>query len=381
VKPLFVHRAGERMTVASEASILSDLFGLGYSSEALDEYSVFRGPIFTDSYFQDVRCVTPGTCEVTGTFFEPLTALGHPYRENQTIAEIKSKITSSICSRLVADAPVGLLFSGGIDSNILRALAPVKLSCFTGGMSGDYDVEFARRRAPELGIEDLTIIEVGEREFRERFHAMVELRKEPLSVPNEVILSFLAEAWAKRGGKVLISGEGADEFFAGYDRIFSWAAQIEAFDLDGFIDRYCYIERHLVPDYIKNKIRTFFDEVEHLSPFEAVRYFFVKKHLPVLFRRLDFALMYSGVEGREPLASTALFEFAMSFGPATLLVEGLGKMPLRELAAEEISPDLAFAKKVGFPVDLGRIFGKSPSSSRHENYEIWRNANLKALEC
>ena len=67
---------------------------------------------------------------------------------------------------------------------------------------------------------------------------MIELRKEPLSVPNEVILSFLAGEWSQRGGKVLLSGEAADELFAGYDRIYSWAFQKQEFDTKQFLEHY-----------------------------------------------------------------------------------------------------------------------------------------------
>ena len=381
VKPLFIHKEDGYMTVASEASIISDLFGLPYADAAMEEYHVFRAPVFAGSYFESISPVIPGTCIQNGTFFEPLDYFEAQYWDLARIMEeLEPTISTSIESRLVSDVPVGLLYSGGIDSNLLDCLTNGALQRFSGGFAGDYDLEFARKRQATSSAGQTTLVEVSDSAFRERFQDMVRLRKEPLSVPNEVILSFLAEEWEKRGGKVLISGEAADEFFAGYDRIFRWAFQANSFDVNKFIDLYCYVPRERVSDHLVNTIEDFFDSVGHLSPFEMVRYFFVTKHLPVLFRRLDFALMFSGVEGREPLASYSMFQLAMHCSPSDLFSGLLGKLPLRLMAAEKIDRQFAFATKVGFPVDLGRIFRGMPAGNKFQNYNIWSEENMEALQ-
>ena len=110
---------------------------------------------------------------------------------------------------MISDVPVGLLYSGGIDSNIINQYSSVELNRYTGGFPGDYDMEFAKNSTAKSNI-----IKVNRDEFIDRFNSMIEIRKEPLSVPNEIILSFLAGAWSKTGGKVLLSGEAADELFA-----------------------------------------------------------------------------------------------------------------------------------------------------------------------
>ena len=110
-----------------------------------------------------------------------------------------------------------------------------------------------------------------------------------------------------------------------------------------------------------------------------VRYFFVKKHLPILFRRLDFSLMFSGIEGREPLASLNMFLLALKCNPNDLFKGALGKLPLRNLAKELISEEFAFSTKVGFPVDLGLIFREVPSKDKYENYQVWYDENIGAF--
>jgi asparagine synthase (glutamine-hydrolysing) len=123
----------------------------------------------------------------------------------------------------------------------------------------------------------------------------------------------------------------------------------------------------------------FFNNLKPLSVFEMVRQFFVKKHLPVLFRRLDFSLMHSGIEGREPLASLELYKLALKFNPADLFKNSVGKYPLRYVATKLINKEFAFRSKVGFPVDLKEVFYGSISQNRAENYSIWCNKNLEKI--
>ena len=380
VKPLFVHKVGGSLTVASEASVISDLFELPYSSRSLEEYRAFRSPVFEGSYFEGIESISPGTCLKGGVYFEPLDEFNNDYLPPAEISpKLERAIAKSIQSRLVSDVPVGLLFSGGIDSNLINEICDIRLQRFTGGFAGDYDFESARLGNAGISPNKSTLVEVSDEAFKTRFFDMVQLRKEPLSVPNEVILSFLAERWANSGGKVLISGEAADEFFAGYDRIFKWAAEVDNFSVDSFLEYYCYVPLTEISEALYKRVEDFFRPLAGLGAFEMVRYFFVKKHLPILFRRLDFALMFAGVEGREPLASYSMFKIALKYGPKDLFRDELGKLPLRLLAEQKISTEFAFTPKVGFPVDLGRIFNGSSSKDKYDNYLIWNNENLEAI--
>jgi asparagine synthase (glutamine-hydrolysing) len=375
VKPLFVQIADGFISISSEASALSDCFDLPFNERALEEYAVFRAPVFEPSYFDRVETVAPGSCLIHGSYFDTLEYADMPRRPlEDVLPELRRAICDAIESRLIADVPVGLLYSGGIDSNLVKTLAGREFQCFTAGLDGEHDVEFARKTDTNI---HLTQISTGD--FQRRLRDMVALRKEPLSVPNEVLLSFLAEEWARRGGKVLLSGEAADEFFAGYDRIFLWAYEAEAFDVNGFLERYAYVEFPEIPEWIVEKTKDFFDALGDLDPFAKVRQWFLKIHLPILFRRLDFGLMYAGIEGREPLARLDIFKLAMQIDPADFFARGVGKYPLRLIAAAELGDGFAFATKVGFPIDLKQMYCGETSRDRADNYRIWRAANLKEL--
>ena len=108
-----------------------------------------------------------------------------------------------------SDAKIGLLLSGGIDSNLIRKIIP-KTDYFCGGFKNDFDYEYLKKR--NLKIE---FTKVNEKVFLKRLRKLIFLRGEPLSVPNEVVLSLIANRAKRKKIKVLMSGEGADEFFGG----------------------------------------------------------------------------------------------------------------------------------------------------------------------
>jgi asparagine synthase (glutamine-hydrolysing) len=376
VKPLNFIQSGSTISISSEASVLSDLFNKDYSPEALEEYRVFRAPILSDTYFKDIKVVQPGECLINGKYFDSLSYIPEVHSDmSSLLPELCDIIDQSIASRMISDVPVGLLFSGGIDSNLIASHLEKDIPRFTGGLGDGFDMKFAKSM-----IDDNShIVDVSNNQFMQRLKEMIKLRKEPLSVPNEVILSILAEDWANRGGKVLLSGEAADELFAGYDRIFYWALNTRFFNLDEFLNLYAYVPLSDINNRIKQQLEYFFESLSGLSPFEKVRQFFIKKHLPVLFRRLDFALMYGGIEGREPLASFGIFKLALMFRPSDLFTTSLGKYPLRKIVSASLGNDFAFRQKVGFPVDIKEIYLGIKSADRFENYTTWCSLNEEEI--
>jgi len=370
VKPLFYYKRNQYMTVSSEPSTLKNIFSLKVNEEAINEYLLVRAPIFKGSFFQGIESLEPGRCLMNGTYFDVASELSGEYVE-VPLVELDEAVSISIKSRLVSDVKVGLLLSRGIDSNLIRSKHDFA-SLYTIGFPGDEDLNYLN----SLNLPNLAIHTSNPEEYKQHFEELLNLRQEPMSVPNEVLLSKVGLNAASEGVKVLLSGEGADEFFAGYDRVFQWASRTPKFNLDEFLIYYCYspVNKNTA---IYDSFRLIFESVVLPNAFEYVRWFFIKYHMPILFRRLDFSLMSAGIEGREPLANSHLFNVAKKMGPAQLLGDRLGKTPLRQLSIKPYGEKFAFESKVGFPVDLKAIYGdKSDSTS----YDIWFRKNREILK-
>lgn len=369
VKPLFFSSEQEISCISSEPAAIQRILRLPVNPQSIEEYRVARAPIFQGSYFNGINSVNPGECKIKGQFFNLEAHFDSTY-EPVGEEELTASLTAGIQSRLVSDAPTALLLSRGIDSNLLRHLSPIE-KFYGTGFEGDEDLEYLRLRQDiDINLKACTV-----ESYRETFYNLINLRGEPLSVPNEVLLYLIAKRAKKEGVKVLLSGEGADEFFAGYDRVFCWAAN-HPFDLDVFLSLYCYQapEKNSI---LYENFHFIFNRIRELSCFERVRYFFIKYHLPILFRRLDFSLMAAGVEGREPIANMHVFKKAIKMGPDQLIGNKLGKIPLRKLVENFETPEFAYYKKIGFPVDLSKIFGSMENNS---NYQIWFEKNIEVLE-
>lgn len=367
VKPLFHYNRSELQAFSSEPAVLNKIFELGFSDDALEEYYCCRYPIFIGSYFDQLKSVEAGSCVVNGKYFSPRIRLHE--KEKLSVDLTLEAVRRGIQSRLVADAPVALLLSKGVDSNLIRNVSGIN-HFYSVGFTGDEDTNYLRTRS-DIEVE----IEICTPEiYKETFKYLREIRGEPLSVPNEVLLYIIATRAKADGFKVLLSGEGADEFFGGYDRIYSWAAKnIDNFNLSEFLELYCYQIPSADSSVIK-RFKSYFDDLTDFNTFEKVRLFFIEKHLPVLFRRLDFALMAAGVEGREPLANSWVYEYAVRLSHRDLISHDVGKVPLRELLARYEGNDFAYEKKVGFPVPINKIFAEQKKAS---DYETWFSLNLE----
>lgn len=370
VKPLFIYKNKDFISISSEPNVLANLYNLSVNTDAIQEYKYFRYPIISGSYFKSLINLTPGACLINGSFFNCHNYLAGEYEKRLSIEELENAIISSIHSRQISDAPAGLLLSGGIDSNLIRKFSSFH-SYFTAGFPDDFDLDYANNIQNEEVIKDISNPE----KFITIFNEMVKLRGEPLSVPNEVLLGSIGKIASKNGVKVLLSGEGADEFWGGYDRLYTWACKNNKFNIDEFLTLYAYGSEP-PPSIIKEKVLELIESENHYSLFELVRWFFVKFHMPILFRRLDFSLMFAGIEGREPLATPKLFKIAAKFGPEQLLNNQLGKLPLRKISEKYFGANFSYTKKVGFPVPLSSIFR---IDDNEKQYDIWFDKNLEAL--
>lgn len=136
---------------------------------------------------------------------------------------VRRVVTDSVHRHMRSDVPMCSLLSGGLDSTIIASIAAQRspgLATYCAGSPSpgveDDDLAVADVVGAALGVRH-TRVEVSRELFLERWPEMVGRLGVPLSTPNEVAIYEVARRLRRDGYKVALSGEGADEFFAGYD--------------------------------------------------------------------------------------------------------------------------------------------------------------------
>jgi len=242
IKPLFVAETRDGVAFASEAKSLRELTGpAAVDDAALQHYLVLQyvpEPATMDAHLRKIESgcsftVRPGEALVTARYFSP-TFAPVPARtdaEREALyARIADVLDDSVAKHMRADVTVGSFLSGGIDSTAIAALAKrynPDLVTFTTGFerAGYSEVDVAAESAAAIGVKHV-VRTVSESELTETLPLIVWYLDDPVADPALVPLYFVANE-ARKHVKVVLSGEGADELFGGYN-IYREASSLRA---------------------------------------------------------------------------------------------------------------------------------------------------------
>jgi asparagine synthase (glutamine-hydrolysing) len=229
IKPLYWWRRGAQLAFASELRALTPVPGFEREVDlrALESFLTFNsipGPL---TIFRDVRKLLPGhvlTLEDGEVHIRRFAAPtpADAMREGRAEAlapELRERLRDSVRAHLVADVPVGVLLSGGVDSAGLTALAaqesPAPVSTFSIGFrERSFDeLSLARRVARRYGTDHHEL--VLRPDAAELLPRLAEVFDEPLA-DSSALPTYLVSELASQHVKVVLSGEGGDELFGGY---------------------------------------------------------------------------------------------------------------------------------------------------------------------
>ena len=309
----------------------------------LGERSMFRGiQVLQPSEVLTVNLADPDL-SVSSFFYADSSAcdsLIHEGDSRDYETETRSVISESLRVHLLSDVPTCALLSGGIDSTITATLAADcvdGLRTYCAGAKGSNESDdffYARLAAEKIGSLHTEVV-VGRDDFSQLWLWMINKLGVPLSTPNEVAIYAVARKLSQNA-KVTISGEGADELFAGYEpplraalayinAVESGEAKVEPTEF--YLDSFTWIPGKIKPQVLREEIwaKAFCDDYlyrEVSSVFQRAGdgrknlqvHLDVQKHfnLTGLLRRLDTATMLASVEGRTPFADRVVAEFAAS---------------------------------------------------------------------
>lgn len=232
IKPLYYWKRGNKVAAFS-SEVKSFLSLKGFRAEVNDaaayNYLSYQYNPLEETFFKGVYKLPPGHFMAldlgTGVFeikryyhfhFKPQESL----EEGRAKEKIFETLKDSVQHHMIADVPVGSFLSGGIDSSIIATLmqeirGEKKIKTFTVGFGSVSESLEAKETAEPLGT-DHTEITVGPEEYFEALQKAVYHFDEPVADPSAIGLYFLARE-ARKEVKVVLSGEGSDEFFGGYN--------------------------------------------------------------------------------------------------------------------------------------------------------------------
>ncbi|MFX3630007.1 MAG: asparagine synthase (glutamine-hydrolyzing) [Ectobacillus sp.] len=406
IKPLFIAQEGEVVYFASEKkSILQALKDKGVNPTSLQHYFTYQYVPEPETLTADINKVKPGHYFVKELgkkisfhrYWQPyFNASGATKDEH--IQKIRDVLYDSVKVHMRSDVPVGSFLSGGIDSSIIASIAKEfnpNLLTFSVGFEreGFSEVDVAKETAEKLGVKNYSVLVTPE-EFMNEFPKIMWHMDDPLADPAAVPLYFVAKE-ARKHVTVVLSGEGSDELFGGYNiyrepsslKMFSYIPEpgkrmLKALSgvLQEGVKGKSFLERGCTPIeqryYGNAKIFTESEKAKLMKHYnDSVNYMDITKPLyneihsyddvskmqyidmftwlrGDILVKADKMTMAHSLELRVPFLDKEVFDVASKIPTELKIANGTTKAILRE-AVKGIVPDHVLdRKKLGFPVPI-----------------------------
>ncbi len=196
------------------------------NEEALEQYMSFQYSVLPETFFKGIyrlpaghyMLMQDGKLEVH-QYFDPLMQPAkNPESLEKTVAEIEEVVHESTIAHMIADVEVGASLSSGVDSSYLVSEFPGQKTYTVGFLdkqSKYNEIRYAEGLTKELGKVNISQTITSD-EYFDSIDRVMYFMDEPLADPSCIALYFVDQLAAK-DIKVVLSGEGADEFFGGYN--------------------------------------------------------------------------------------------------------------------------------------------------------------------
>lgn len=386
IKPLYYQHQSEQLRFASSLPALLKAGDVDTSIDmvALNYYMSFHSVVPAPrTLFNGIKKLPPATTafiEADGSMNQEVywdldysrCDADRTRSEHDWIDAVEDALKLAVKRRLVADVPVGVLLSGGLDSSLvvglLSELGQKGISTFSVGFENVAEEEGNEFRYSDIIAQryatDHHKIHVDHLELQNNLSACVRAMAEPM-VSHDVIGFYLLSKQVSQHVKVVQSGQGADEVFAGYH----WYPPLMNISHEQAISSYS--EVFFDRDFNDYRQALHPDRVTHHSPLKDHALDFVRQHFakpniqdpvdralrldtqimlvddPV--KRVDNMTMAWGLEARVPFLDHELVELAAKI-PAEYKVKQGGKHILKEVGRRIIPHEVIDRPKGYFPV-------------------------------
>ncbi|WP_088040600.1 asparagine synthase (glutamine-hydrolyzing) [Bacillus sp. EAC] len=413
IKPLYYYETDDDIVFASESKVINKVVeniegrSLILNDEALQHYLSFQYVPEPNTIYSEIKKIEPGTYFIKKlnqqislkTYWAPsFSPVNHS--KEKVMKDIRDVLTNSVAMHMRSDVPAGSFLSGGIDSTAIVALARQinpNLKTFSVGFEnkGYSEIDVAKETALALDVENIHRF-ITPNEYIEELPKIIWHLDDPLADPSAIPLYFVAKE-ARKHVTVVLSGEGADELFGGYN-IYKEPSSLKMFENvptklktvlkyfstimpDGmkgksFIERGCtpleerYIgNAKIFEEAEKKKIYLNHDGSVKYSSILEPHYNFVKKEPLVnqmqfidlhtwlrgdILVKADKMTMANSIELRVPFLDKEVFEVASKLPVSSKIFNGTTKYLFREAMRGIVPNHVIDRKKLGFPVPINQ---------------------------
>jgi asparagine synthase (glutamine-hydrolysing) len=423
IKPLYYYWDGRVFAFASEVKALLEHPAISpvFEDSLLAEYLGFGYLSGDRTLFRNIRQLMPGhhlrldlrdprpEIEIRQYWDVP-----QPDENRQSVAcaserdwvtETRRRLEETVRMRLMSDVPLGMFLSGGVDSSAIAALikrnasGPVKTFAVGYEEARFSELSYAAQVARTLGT-DHHEVTVGMDQFFDQLPELIWHEDKPITWPSSVSLYFVSKLAAEQV-KVVLTGEGSDELYGGYERyrwnmlnqkyaqmygvlpggLRAWIrntiagtkllqasarrkightfvgrdAGVESLFLDNF---YCAFSESELTNLLHDGGRVYDHYLSYWNSRAAapllprMLYADQKTYLVELLMKQDRMSMACSIESRVPFLDHQFLEFAMSIPDGLKIRGATQKYVLKKAVEDLLPPEIIHRKKMGFPTPL-----------------------------
>lgn len=381
VKPLYIYRNEDEIHFSSEIKSFLKIssFDKSLNYQSIHNYLKFNYIPVGDTIFENVTHLLPGHFleidinnlkEEQVQYWNISNEKEKEVNEDEVFNRIEEIMTDAIRIRLRSDVGIGSFLSGGLDSSLVCAMTKAKfgvsLESFSIGFREKrFDESFWAKRVAHLtGIENN--VKFLEEDIINLWSTTTWYNDQPHG-DISFIPTFILSEFATKKYKLVLTGDGGDEAFAGYTKYFNafGKSEKEYFDMISLIKKDEEFDSLYTEDFIKKvdysipyKIfKNTINEVDEKDFINKILYFDTKQLLPGNnLVKPDKMAMANSLETRSPMLDYRLFEFTQSIKGSFKLSENETKYILKKFALRYLPEDVVYRDKQMFTVPVGEWF-------------------------
>ena len=226
IKPLHYTQVGDSFVYGSEIKSILEFPGFQkkFNRHALDNYISFEYAPPPETFFENVFCLMPAHYlwykdgKVTTTrYWEPKFDADESMTEEQAVDAIEKVFEESVAAHKISDVEVGCFLSSGVDSSYVSTYFQGQKTFTVGFDYGEKynEIDWAKGLSKEVGLEHHYKV-ISTEEYWDSIRKVQYHMDQPLADASCIALYFVSKI-ASEYVKVVLSGEGADELFGGYN--------------------------------------------------------------------------------------------------------------------------------------------------------------------